>query len=335
MKKKQQEGLVRAGEFFADHSLFKPSSSVEMRLIGAAEEIRAAPPEDIAFQHTVLCQTGLPYRGTDARTWDARNGRVFLHIKAGEYLDGHTEQWMEVPLPFGPKARLVLVHINSEAIRTQSREIEVENTLTAFVRKLQNGRDPNGDDIKKYNQQIISLSSASIRMAVIDDKASKSAFRIPHGDIKISDWHEVWQSKDPKQRSLWTNTVHLTEDYFGSLINHAVPLDQRAVAALAHSAMALDIYAWLAQRLWRIPSNRPDKVTWVNLHLQFGNNYKEIRQFRSVFLKTLKDVRTQYPEAQLESYTSATQDGGSTPGGLLLKQSPPPVRKKFVQISDS
>src|SRR4051794_33430496 len=99
MKKKKQEGLVRAGELFADHPLLKLPSSVEMRLIGAAEEIRTAPPEDIAFQHTVLCQTGLPYRGTDARTWDARNGRVFLHIKAGEYLDAHTEQWLDVPLP--------------------------------------------------------------------------------------------------------------------------------------------------------------------------------------------------------------------------------------------
>jgi hypothetical protein len=186
---------------------------------------------------------------------------VFLHIKAGEYLDAQTEQWKEVPLPFGPKARLVLVHINSEAIRTQSKEIEVENTLTAFVRRLQNGRDPNGDEIRKYNQQIISLSSANIRMAVIDDKASKTAYRIPHGDIKISDWHEVWQSKDHRQKSFWTNTVHLTDEYFDTLIHHAVPLDPRAIAALSHSAMALDIYAWLSQRLWRVPTSRPDKVT--------------------------------------------------------------------------
>ena len=315
--------FVKAGDIVRAMPALRPPSSVQMRLIDAAEEIRDAPAGDIAYQHTVLCQTGLPYRQTESRTWDARNGRVFLHIKAGEYLDGHTEQWQELPLPFGPKARLVLVHINSEAIRTRSREIDVEDTLTAFVRKLQNGRDPNGDEIRKYNQQIVALSSANIRMAVIDDKASASAFRIPHGDIKISDWHEVWQSKNPKQRSFWTNTVHLTDEYFQSLIHHAVPLDQRAVAALAHSAMALDIYAWLAQRLWRISANGPDKVTWVNLHQQFGQNYKLIRQFRSVFLKTLKDVQTQYPDAKLEA----------NEGGLLLKQSNPPVHKKLVRIS--
>jgi len=34
---------------------------------------------------------------------------------------------------------------------------------------------------------------------------------------------------------------------------HAVPLDERALAGLAHSSLALDIYAWLAQRLHRVP----------------------------------------------------------------------------------
>ena len=321
-KREEMEGLVRAGEIMRRTGL-NPPSSVQLRLIETSGEIRESQADDIAYQHTVLCQTGLPYRQTSERTWNARNGRVFLHIRAGEFLDGQTEKWKEVPLPFGPKARLVLVHINSEAIRTQSREIEVENTLTAFVRKLQNGRNPNGDEIRKYNQQIISLSSANIRMAVIDDKASKTAYRIPHGDIKISDWHEVWQAKDQRQRSFWTNTVHLTDEYFDTLIHHAVPLDPRAIAALAHSAMALDIYAWLSQRLWRVPANRLDKVTWVNLQQQFGHNYKLIRQFRSVFLKTLRDVLTQYPEAKIEP----------NEGGLLLKQSSPPIHKKIHQIS--
>jgi hypothetical protein len=33
--------------------------------------------------------------------------------------------------------------------------------------------------------------------------------------------------------------------YFESLTKHAVPLDERAIAALANSPMALDVYAWL------------------------------------------------------------------------------------------
>ena len=61
--------------------------------------------------------------------------------------------------------------------------------------------------------------------------------------------------------------------------------------------MALDIYAWLAQRLCRIPSKSDALVPWFSLHEQFGSGYKQIRQFRKVFLDTLKDVLSQYPAA--------------------------------------
>jgi hypothetical protein len=37
------------------------------------------------------------------------------------------------------------------------------------------------------------------------------------------------------------------------------------IAALSHSALALDIYAWLAQRLHRIPPGKPQRVSWEAL----------------------------------------------------------------------
>ena len=44
-------------------------------------------------------------------------------------------------------------------------------------------------------------------------------------------------------------------DYFDSLTRFAVPMDERAIAALAGWAMALDMYCWLAQRqLHRVPA---------------------------------------------------------------------------------
>jgi hypothetical protein len=49
----------------------------------------------------------------------------------------------------------------------------------------------------------------------------------------------------------------LSDDYFDSLTRHAVPLNHMAVSALSGSAFALDVYAWLAQRLHRIPPSKP------------------------------------------------------------------------------
>ena len=64
--------------------------------------------------------------------------------------------------------------------------------------------------------------------------------------------------KDADQRVLWPSTVTLSADYFASLQQHAVPLDPRAIAALAGSALALDVYVWLAQRLHRISRQAAD-----------------------------------------------------------------------------
>ena len=88
--------------------------------------------------------------------------------------------------------------------------------------------------------------------------------------------------------------------YFDSLTKHAVPLDSRAVAALAHSALDLDIYAWLAQRLHRIPKGKPQTITWQALKSQFGPDYDRLRKFREKFVPALKTVLTAYPSARIE-----------------------------------
>ena len=74
----------------------------------------------------------------------------------------------------------------------------------------------------------------------------------------------LWFEKDESQRVLWPSTLRLSLDYYESLTRFAVPLDERAIAALAHSAMALDIYCWLAQRLHRIPEGKSQLVPWTS-----------------------------------------------------------------------
>jgi hypothetical protein len=97
---------------------------------------------------------------------------------------------------------------------------------------------------------------------------------------------DLWFPKQADQRVLWPSTVRLSEEYFQSLGQHAVPLDARAVAALASSSMALDVYVWLAQRLHRVPAGKPQFVDWNSLHEQFGQGYDRIRDFRRRFLQT-------------------------------------------------
>jgi len=320
--KDDQKELTLVGELIRKDSRLKPPTAVQMRLIESSADIRQNAPEDISYQHTVLCQTGLPYRDTDARVWERRNGRVILNVEAGRAYNAEQEKFIDVPLPFGPKARLILIHLNSEAIKNRSPLIEVEDSMTAFVRMLQDGRDPTGPEIKKFKNQLSALSVATIRLAMTTEK-TEEGMRARQINTQIVRNFDLWFPKNPNQRVLWPTTVELSREYFDTLINHAVPLDQRAVAALSHSAMALDIYAWLAQRLCRIHPQSDALVPWVSLHQQFGLGYTtRIRRFRQVFLKTLNAVLQEYPAARLKP----TQEG------LVLKASAPPIHRQPARL---
>ena len=68
-----------------------------------------------------------------------------------------------------------------------------------------------------------------------------------------------------------------------------------------HSAVALDIYCWLARRLHRIPAGRPQLVPWVGLQEQFGQGYARIRRFREFIAGLLPQIRAAYPDARFDT----------------------------------
>lgn len=290
-------------------------SHVQSRMVEASVKISMEEPEKVAYQHTVLCQTCLPYRNPsdETREWSRQQGNAFLKINAGEACNPVTGQWVKLGLPYGPKVRLVLSHLNSEAIRTASREVEVEDSMTAFIRRLQQ-RTPTGPEIRKFKDQLSRLAAATLRLAVAADGRSVQV------NSQIIEAFDLWFPKDERQRVLWPSTVELSHKYFHSLTRHAVPLDERALAALSHSAMALDVYCWLAQRLHRVKGGQ--FIPWPALYEQFGQGYARLRDFRAAFLKVLKLVKLAYPAAKF----------GTGKEGMLLGNSPPPVRKRMVLI---
>jgi len=296
---------------------------VEKRSLEANASIASEILEKIAYQHTVLCQTCLPYRnpGDAVRVWEREQGNVALRVEAGAADHPETNRWIELGLPFGPKARLILAHLNAEALRTGSPEIEVERSLTAFVRRLQDltkrGKTgPNGQEIRAFKDQLGRLSAALLRVATIKDNRT---FQI---DGKVVSGFDLWFPKNERQRVLWSSTIQLSLDYFVSLQKHAVPLDERALAALSHSAMALDIYAWLAQRLHRIPHGKPQSITWAALKGQFGVDHSRMNNFKAVFRTAMLQVLGCYPKAKVEANHK----------GLILKHSPPPVSARVIVV---
>ena len=82
------------------------------------------------------------------------------------------------------------------------------------------------------------------------------------------------------------------------------------------------IYTWLAQRLHRVERAPGVKLSWGNLAEQFGSEYADRRNFKRKFRVALREALAVYADARVEL----------VPGGLVLKPSPPPVRRSLVAL---
>ena len=298
----------------------KPPTPAQQRVIEAA----CLADEDAAlallYQHSALCQTFLPYRdpGDEARTWERVNGKVHLEVLAGKAMHPVEERLTPVGLPFGPKARLVLMHINQQALLARSPEIEVQDSLTGFVRRSLK-LDTGGRTIRTIKDQLSRLSAASIRLGLVREGRAMTV------NSQIVTAFDIGFPKDERQRVFWPSTVRLSLDYWESLKAHAVPLAEAHIAALSHSGMALDLYAWLAQRLHRVPPGKPALITWSLLHAQFGGEIGGIRNFRRMFRVALQQVLELYKTARIDV------DGR----GLTLHHSKPVVLPRLSVVVDN
>ena len=81
--------------------------------------------------------------------------------------------------------------------------------------------------------------------------------------------------------------------------------------------MGIDLYVWLAYRLWQL--KRPKRVPWPALYGQFGAGFTRLRAFRQHVKEPLALALAAYPEARVEVDDEA---------GVTLHPSPPPVPER-------
>ena len=191
------ESLKPVGEILQDLPVAKATRRrIRERIIDAAVLLDSPnDPLSVLYQHSVLCQTCLPFRdpGDDARVWERVNGGVRLKVLAGEAMHPERGNFVPVGLPFGPKARLVLMHINQQALLSQSPCIEVEDSLTRFVRRMLK-LDTGGRTVRVVKDQLSRLSAASIRLGLVKEGKATTV------TSQIVTAFDIWFPKDERQR---------------------------------------------------------------------------------------------------------------------------------------
>ncbi len=286
-----------------------PSSTIDEPLALMSESASADPQ----FLHAVLCQLGLPRNPTSSQTFERTSGRASLSLQAGRAYDGM--KWVPQPLPSGTRPRLVLINLCSEAVRTRSPSVDIGCSVREFLRRL--NIDAGGKSMALFRKQMLALSSCHMTLAMATAKGTTQV------DAKPIDAFQAWLTHEDGQQTLWPGFIRLTDKFFDSLMEHAVPLQPEAIGQLQNSAFALDVYSWLAHRLCRVNDSNGVTLSWAALKGQFGQEYADTKNFKRKFLGAMQKATGAYKEARVET----------VPGGLKLLPSPPPVKRSTVALA--
>lgn len=284
--------------------------------------------DDIAFLHSGLCQTYLPHTRPKENhaVWRREAGRFTLIVAPGvldeRRRDGnasrrstpHEASDLYVGVPFGPKARLILIYLQTEG--RKSRVVNMGPSMSAWIRSL--GLAVTGGQkgtINAVREQVMRIARCSFTLQWEErDAAGNTTMSVR--DQRIVEGLTLWNgASDPTK---WSGTVELTQQFYEHLKEHSVPLDKRAIAHLSNNSLGLDLYTLFA---YRLPRLRQDlHLRWSQLLGQLGTAEKQTKTLAYRIREVLPDVLAGYPDARIEV----------TRHGLLLKPSQPAVPRTMV-----
>ena len=215
-------------------------------------------------------------------------------------------------LPYGNIPRLLLAWVCSEAVRTQSRELVLGASLSAFMRDL--GLDSSsGAGRRRLRAQMDRLFNATVSLTYEHEHGKQFV------TSQIADRGEFWwDAKRPDQASLWESKIELGEKFFHEIIEHPIPLDMNTLRSLKRSPLGLDLYLWLTYRTFNL--TRPLRLTWRQLYRQFGADPAKASKvaqqaFRRDCLRELQKIQRAWPDLHYQPVK----------GALLLSPSPPRI----------
>lgn len=283
-------------------------SGLDRREIEAAAAYMADEDSGIGFLYSGWCQAALPHRRLpDEQGWQITGERVTLVVEPG-MKPGLAGKPVHVGVPYGSRARLIMLYLQSEALRTGCREVELGKSLRAWLLRL--GIPVGGKSVEAVREQAERISRCKLTFEV---KAGASKGLM---NQTIVDTALFLDLDDESQGSLFVEKARLSEGFFEQLKKHPVPLEEAAIKAVNNNSMALDIYAWLAYRLHALKA--PTPVSWRALRPQFGMGFGRMDNFRARYLDNLKLALAVYPAAKVEVDEA----------GLVLHPSRPPVVPK-------
>jgi len=256
----------------------------ERLVVEAAYQVLSEEAEKLGFAYSGFALTCLPHKPQKETVWRREGHNLTMLLQSGVDRTGSA-----MGVPYGSYARFILLFLQSQAIKTSSREIELGRSMRVWLGNM--GLSIGGTTYRMVNEQARRISSCSLTFYT--DRGNKEIMRrggFVDGSITMTD-------VIGNQPSLWQEQVLLNEEFFRALRDHPVPLSEAALRAIGPRSLVIDIYIWLAYRLHSL--KKDTSISWPSLYAQFGAGYGRLRDFRAGFLGSLELACAVYPEARV------------------------------------
>lgn len=218
----------------------------------------------------------LPYKDPKTDVFTRVNGDFRLRIIAGS----------ERGIPFGIYPRLLMSWVATEAVRTQSPNIEL------------------GDSLSQFLCETLDLSCISVRENVhlYDQMQKLFGSLITAQDAMMIEGLEngkLWTPQPPNNAGKWNSSVLLTNEFYKELVDCPVPINLRAYGALRGSPLAVDVYTWIACRMSHT-THKSKPIPWEALMMLFDSGFHATGDFKKAFLQAIKAVAIFFPQVRFE-----------------------------------
>jgi hypothetical protein len=283
-------------------------TAADRRCVEAANLVMTDEDLQAGFVHAGFALTALPHRRIEEAEWVREAAGLTLRVESGR-----DERGVAAGIPYGSVARMILLYLQTEAVRTRSREVELGRSMNRWLTAM--GVNNGGKGYSLVREQSWRLSLCRLTFF----STSEEGRQITNGGFVRNAILPSRPDDPATQLSLWRERVVLDEAFYSSLLEHPLPVRETAIRSLAHRSMAIDIYIWLAYRLWQL--KRSKRIPWPALYGQFGAGFTRLRAFRQHVKEPLALALAAYPEARVEVDNDA---------GLILHPSPPPVPERRI-----
>jgi len=280
----------------------------EKLAIDMAAELLSEESDRLGITHSGFCLTALPYKECKSPVWRKDGHQVTLLVESGR---DKNEEF--IGIPYGAKARVQLLYLQTRAIQTNNPVVELGGSMHEFLKRV--GISVGGSQYAEIRKQARRISAC--RLTFIEDN---DIAEIRNNAAFVENAILFKDTGDARQGTLWQDTVELNGTFFKKLKEHPVPVWEPALRQIIDLPVAIDIYIWLAYRLHVLKKATP--ISWLSLHQQFGGSYKNVRQFKPEFLRNLTFAMAVYADARVDE----------TKDGLILHPSRPPIPENVTSL---